>query len=581
MRNKGAVLTLAIALALVCLYQLSFTWKAVNIRKQVDNISKNDPAKKEYLLDSLSGSEVYNLVVKNFTFKEVQERELNFGLDLKGGMNVILEVSTIDVVRALSNFSKDSTFNRALRQATIRKESSQDNFIALFGEEFEKIDPNARLSAVFNSPELRDKVNYNTSNEDVLKIVRKEAQDAIDNAFNIIRTRIDQFGVTQPNLQKLESGDRILVELPGVKNKDRVRKLLQGTANLEFWETFENQEIIQGIYAANETANAYEKSRKELGNITPAVQSQGTNIDKKSTATDAKEEKPSSLLEQIKGDTTSVDSVKSASEENSNPLFSILAPMIDRETGKPYPGSVIGRAHFKDTTKINFYLRLAKERNVLPRNAIFLWSALPLKDQSGSKKTSEIYQLYAIKVTSRDGKAPLDGDAIVTASQEFDQAQGNAYVLMSMNGEGSKKWARITKENIGKVLCVVLDNRVYSDPVVQNEIDGGSTQITGHFSINEAADLANMLKSGKLPAPAHIVQEDVGQRIHQSRINVFFPRLPWCIVVYVALLWQGRKCCQRCTVFKRCFLVWCFCINGIGLNTARYCRYRSNTCHGC
>jgi SecD/SecF fusion protein len=350
MRNKGAILTLAIALALVCLYQLSFTWKAVNVRKHVDAISKNDPVKKEYLLDSLSGSEVYNLFVKNFTFKELQERELNFGLDLKGGMNVILEVSTIDVVRALSNYSKDSTFNLALRQATVKKESSQENFIALFGEAFEKIDPNARLSAIFNSPELRDKINYNTSNEDVLKVVRKEAQDAIDNAFNIIRTRIDQFGVTQPNIQKLESGDRILVELPGVKDKDRVRKLLQGTANLEFWETFENQEIIQGLYAANEITKNYEKTQKELAKDTSNIQKINPVIAKKENLIKQDEENPSSLLDQIKSDTTSTDSLKSATSENDNPLFSILYPMIDRETGQPYPGAIIGRAHFKDTT---------------------------------------------------------------------------------------------------------------------------------------------------------------------------------------------------------------------------------------
>jgi SecD/SecF fusion protein len=264
MRNKGAIITLAIALTLVCLYQLSFTWKATSIRKQLNEIAKDDPIRRDYLTDSLSGFEVYNLLVKNFTFKEVQERELNFGLDLKGGMNVILEVSTIDVVRALSDNSVDSTFNQALKQALIRKDKNQGSFLTLFGEEFEKIDPNARLSAIFNSPELRDKINYNTSNEEVLQVVGKEAQGAIDNAFNIIRTRIDQFGVTQPNIQKLESGDRILVELPGVKDKDRVRKLLQGTANLEFWETYENSELMEGLNAANEIIYNYEKTQKDL-----------------------------------------------------------------------------------------------------------------------------------------------------------------------------------------------------------------------------------------------------------------------------------------------------------------------------
>jgi SecD/SecF fusion protein len=541
MRNKGAIVTLAIALTLVCLYQLSFTWKATSIRKDLDRIAKNDPIKKDYLTDSLKGIQVYNLLIKNFTFKEVQERELNFGLDLKGGMNVILEVSTLDVIKALSNNSKDSTFNLALKQASVRRDKNEGNFLTLFGEEFSKIDPNARLSAIFNSSDLRDKINYNTTNEEVLKVVGKEAQGAIDNAFNIITTRIDQFGVSQPNIQKLESGDRILVELPGVKDKERVRKLLQGTANLEFWETYENAQIIESLNKANEIIYNYEKTQKDLKKDSLHVMSTiATAAD--TTTAGKKEGSELSLLEQIKSDTSKGQELNAAEGENKYPLFSILMPLIDRETGQPYPGSIIGRAHYKDTTKVNFYLRIAKERNILPRDAKFFWSALPIRDPQ-THKSSEIYELYAIKVTSRNGKAPLDGAAIVTAAQEFDQQQGNAYVLMNMNGEGAKKWARITKENLGKVICVVLDDKVFSGPTVQSEITGGSSQITGNFTINEAQDLANLLKSGTLPAPARIIQEDVvGPTLGSESINAglksFF--LAFLGVLLYMWLYYGR-----------------------------------------
>lgn len=507
MRNKGAILTLAIALTLVCLYQLSFTWKATSIRKNLDRIAKQDQIKIDYLADSLKGMPVYNLVLKNFTYKEVQERELNFGLDLKGGMNVILEISTIDVVKALAHNSQDSIFNLALKNAAIRRDKNEGNFLTLFGEEFSKLDPYARLSAIFNSAELRDKISYNTSNEEVLKVISKETQGAIDNAFNIIRTRIDQFGVSQPNIQKLESGDRILVELPGVKDKERVRKLLQGTANLEFWETYDNAEMIESLNKANEIIYNYEKTQKDLQKsaVTPVSSTSSTAI---TSTTDEKKDKELSLVEKIKEDTTQIQSASADEKDNKFPLFSILIPLIDRETGQPYPGAIIGHAHYKDTTKINAYIRIAKERNILPRDAKFLWSALPVRDPK-THQSSEIFELYAIKIKSRDGKAPLDGGAIVTASQEFDQAQGSAYVMMSMNGDGSKKWARITKENLGKVICIVLDDKVFSGPTVQSEINGGSSQITGNFTVNEAQDLANLLKSGTLPAPARIVQEDV------------------------------------------------------------------------
>lgn len=272
MRNKGAILTLTIALALVCLYQLSFTWKAESVKKQAKEFAGGDPVKEDVFLDSISNEVVYNILVSEFTFREVQEREINFGLDLKGGMNVILEISTVDVLRSLANNSQDTTFRRALVRAKELQRQTNRDYITLFGEAFEEIDPDASMAAIFTTQELRDKINYNTPNDEVLKVVREEAEGAIDNAFNIIATRIDQFGVVQPNIQRLETKDRILVDLPGVKDKNRVRKLLQGTANLEFWETFDNTEIIQSLYSADNILRSYIATQKELAKDSALVQ---------------------------------------------------------------------------------------------------------------------------------------------------------------------------------------------------------------------------------------------------------------------------------------------------------------------
>jgi SecD/SecF fusion protein len=502
MRNKGAILTLVIALILVCIYQLSFTVKSVSIKKQAKEYAHGNPVLEEKFLDSISNEIVYNILIKEFTFHEVQEREINFGLDLKGGMNVILEISTVDVLKSLANNSKDTTFNKALVLAKQMQREHNRDYLTLFGEAFEKIDPNASLAAIFTTPELRNKINYDTPNDEVLKVVREETEGAISNAFNIIRTRIDQFGVVQPNIQQLETKDRILVDLPGVKNKSRVRKLLQGTANLEFWETFDNSEMIQNLYAADNIIREYLASRKEVEKSTEP---------KETPAEQTASEKPDttkklSLLEQIKADSLHADTLPRNVEE-AYPLLSILNPLQDPQTRQPIPGAVVGRAHAKDTARINAYLKIAQEKQVFPRELRFMWSALPIVDEN--KKPTDIFSLYLIKVRSRDGSPILGGDVVVSASQEFDNQNGQAYVLMNMNGEGTKKWANITKENLKKVICIVMDNRVYSGPMVQSEITGGTSQITGNFTPNEAQDLANLLKSGKLPAPARIIQEDV------------------------------------------------------------------------
>jgi SecD/SecF fusion protein len=540
MRNKGAILTLAIALTLVCIYQLSFTYVAEKVKSDAKEFANGDPVLEEEYLDSIANEEVYDILINSFTFRQVQEREINFGLDLKGGMSVILEVSTVDVLRSLANNSKDTTFLQALVRARELQTERNRDFITLFGEAFEEIDPGASLSAIFTAEELRDQIKPGTTtNEEVLRIIREEAQGAIDNAFNIITTRIDQFGVTQPNIQRLETNDRILVDLPGVKNKKRVRKLLQGTANLEFWETFENEEVINYLSAADQIVYEYLKTQKEISSKT-------TEQAESREAQEAVVEAPDttetlSLLEQIRSDTSSIDSLPQEME-NRNPLFNLLSPSFNRETGQPYPGAVVGRALFKDTTKINRYLAIARDKGVFPRELKLVWSALPETDEN--KKPTDVFRLYAIKVRTRDGKPPLGGDVIVSASQQFDNVSGNAYVLMNMNAEGSRIWANITGQNIGKMVCVVMDNRVYSGAVVQTEISGGSSQITGDFSINEAQDLANLLKSGKLPAPASIIQEDVvgpslGKRAVQDGLRSFL--IAFIVVLMYMLFYYSRR----------------------------------------
>jgi SecD/SecF fusion protein len=532
MRNKGAVLTLAIALTLVCLYQLSFTLISYNIKQAAKEHAKGDMVTEEKYLDSISNEVVYDIFIKKYTFREVQEREINFGLDLKGGMSVIMEISTVDVLRSLANYSQDTTFNKALVLARQLQKKQNRDYITLFGQAFEQIDPKARLAAIFTTQELRDRINYDTPNDEVLKVIKTEADGAINNAFNILRTRIDQFGVTQPNIQRLETNDRIQIDLPGVRNKQRVRKLLQGTANLEFWETFDNSEVIQELYNADKVIHDYLATQKDLKKDTFSLANKSTKQEAKAV-TDTSS--GLSLLDQIQGDSTSTDT-SSRNVEEAYPLLSILNPIQNPETRQPIPGAIVGRAHFKDTTKINQYLKIAKDKQLFPRELRFMWAAIPIMDEQ--RKPTDIYNLYAIKVRSRDGKAPLGGDVITTASQEFDQANASAYVLMNMDAEGTKKWAQITKENLHKIICIVLDNKVYSGPTVQSEITGGTSQISGDFTPEEAQDLANLLKSGKLPAPASIIQEDVvGPTLGKESIRAGFFSFVMAFIGVLLYMW--------------------------------------------
>ena len=501
MQNKGAITLLAIALGLVSLYQLSFTWKTNQVEKAAQEFAQGDPAKEKVYLDSIANEEVYNFLgLAQYTYKECKELELNLGLDLRGGMNVTMEVDVADVVRSLANYTSDPIFNQAIQEAIKMRNSSPKDFVTLFGEAFEKLAPEAQLASpdLFGTVELKDKIKIGATNQEVLDVVRQEADGAIDNTFNILRTRIDRFGVAQPNIRKADISGRIVIELPGIKDAQRVRKLLQGTAALEFYETFDNSDFYQYLLAANEKAYEIQEANVVLNDSTATITEEVVKT------------------EEVKTDSTENSLIANLSEQDSlnnlmndvaeftkrNPLFSVLQPNVDPNTGQIIPnGSTIGYAKVKDTAAVNALLAMPQIKALFPRNARLMWEM---------KAADDFVPLHAIKITTRDGKAPLDGGAVIDARQEFEQNGGSRPVVsMTMNGEGAKIWARLTKENVGHSIAIVLDGYVCSSPNVMNEITGGNSQITGRFDIKEAQDLANILKSGKLPAPARIIADEI------------------------------------------------------------------------
>jgi len=534
MQNKGAIITFTVLLTLVCVYQLSFTWKASQIEKQAKIYSQGDRKKENAYLDSISGVDVYNFLgLKKYTYKDVKEMEMNLGLDLKGGMNVTLEVSVVDVIRAMTNYSTDSTFNAALALANQRQRNSTQDYVTLFGQAFSEIDPNAKLAAIFNTLELRERVKFDSSNDDVLKVIRAETDAAIDNSFNVLRTRIDRFGVAQPNIQQLQTRGRILVELPGVDNPERVRKLLQGTAQLEFWETYDNQEMYPYMLQANEKI-------RDMNLVSSVIDSTASepSVAKSKGAAESDSTKTSSLLEEMKSDTSATtDASDLENFRKQYPLFAILTPSTNQK-GNLFPGPIVGTAHSKDTAEVNAFLAKEQIRSIFPRNVIFRWTANAV-DEGGN-----YFRLLALKSTSRDGKAPLTGEVITDARQDYDQFGGRPEVAMAMNSEGAKTWARMTKENIGKSIAIVLDGYVRSFPTVQNEITGGRSSITGLESVEEATDLANILKSGKMPAPARIMQEDiVGPSLGKEAISAGFASfaIAFLLVLAYMLFFYSKK----------------------------------------
>ncbi|HRI42384.1 MAG TPA: protein translocase subunit SecDF, partial [Bacteroidia bacterium] len=524
MQSKGAVKLFAILLALVCVYQLSFTLVTRSVEKDAKAFANGDPAKERQYLDSVNTQPVYPIF--GHTYKKCKENELNLGLDLKGGMNVTLEVSLVDLIRSMANHSTDATFNKALDNAVAAQSKSQKDFVSLFVDEFQKLNPNGRLAAIFATKELSERINFNSSNEEVKQIIQTEANAAFDRTYQIIKTRIDKFGVTQPNVQKLGNG-RILVELPGIKEPERVRKLLQGTAKLEFWETYDNTEIYPMLEEAN-------KALKLTGAADTTVQAEAINTDslavpadtlKDATAAADTAAKSEDLVAQLGdkkegGDTAKTDTTGQKSFEDfarENPFFAVLTPSVGQnEQGQSElrKGPVIGMSLIKDTARVNQYLAMPQVRSKFPREFKAFWSVKPI-DAEG-----RVLQLVAIRMPNRDFQAPLDGSAVVDARKQKGQFSDNWEIGMSMNAEGARTWKRLTGQNIGKSVAIVLDDYVYSFPVVQNEISGGNSSITGQFTLEEADDLANVLKVGKLPAPARIVEDTVvGPTLGQEAIN--------------------------------------------------------------
>ena len=534
MQNKGAITLLAIALALVSIYQLSFTYKTTRVEKAAREYAQGNPDMEKAYLDSIANQEVYNFLgLAKFTYKECKELELNLGLDLRGGMNVTMEVDVADVVRSLANYSPDEAFNQAIQEAIKMRNSSPKDFVTLFGEAFAKIAPNAQLASpnIFGTVELKDKIKIGATNKEVLDVIRKEADGAIDNTFNILRTRIDRFGVAQPNIRKADISGRIVIELPGIKDAQRVRKLLQGTAALEFYETFDNGDFYKYLEVANEKARDLNKAAEVLS-AADSIALAAVKAAEATTGTTSTDTTGNSLISGLN------DSLKVASQEEfmkQNPLFALLTPNIDREGRIVQQGSTIGLARLKDTSAINKLLALPQIKSVFPRNARLLWA---------SKPEGDALALHAIKITTRDGKAPLDGGAIVDARQTFDDRSGGAPIVsMNMNGEGAKTWARLTKDNVGHSIAIVLDGYVCSSPNVMTEIKGGSSQITGHFDVKEAQDLANILKSGKLPAPARIIADEIvgpslGSESIQSGMWSFV--IAFCLVLLYMLFFYSR-----------------------------------------
>jgi SecD/SecF fusion protein len=519
MQNKGAISFFAIMLALVCLFELSFTWKASSVESDAKEFAAGDPKKEKAYIDSIASEVVYNAIFRKYTYRECKEKELNLGLDLKGGMNVTLEVAVSDVVRSLSNNSTDPVFTKSMNLAIARQKSKGGDFIDLFAAAVKETDPAARLSspAFFGNKDMKDLVNSKMTDEEVIAVIRTKVKSSVDNAYTVIRNRIDKFGVTQPNIQRLEGSDRILVELPGVKEPERVRKLLQGAAKLEFWETFENKDAFQFL----ETAN---KKLKDLNTAGKAGVTTPTLVDSSATpaadSTVAAKDTSMSLADKMaKADSSTTKDTSQAAQRaqalKDNPLYAVLSPNINQtEQGSTFrPGPVVGIALTKDTSRVNAILSMPQIKEAFPKDIRFLWSVKPFDEKENA------FELVAIKVP-RDGKPRLTGEYVTDARLSYGQLNNKPEVTMAMNGEGAGIWKRMTGENIGKSVAIVLDDYVYSYPTVQSEIAGGNSSITGNFTIKEAEDLSNILNSGKMDAPARIVEEAVvGPSLGQEAIN--------------------------------------------------------------
>ena len=511
MQNKGAIRLLIFALILVTVYQLSFTFFALKAKNDAQDYGNGDYSKEVAYLDSMKNVEVYNLLIKNYTLKDCQDRQLNLGLDLQGGMNVILQVSVPNLVRELSYNTGDPTFNAAFTAANKEYKKGKGDFLTLLAQQYKDETPNA-LAAIFStSPNMPDLVKSDFTNDQVIQVLREQTDAAIDNAFNVLRTRIDRFGVTQPNIQQLENQDgRILVELPGVKDEDRVRGLLQRSASLEFFLTYNVTEIWD-ILQQVDVQLATILKRDDVNDI-PV----DTNLIAQDTI-DIDTTGPS-LLTDIDTNNTMINDTTALSMDDNidqHPLIGRIYPNADPNTNELYQSPLVGYVKMTDTAEINKLLAMPEVRQLLPRDLRLAWSFESITTDNGDI----IFELIALK-TEKDGTAQLDGDVITNARHNFDQTKGTAEVTMIMNASAAKQWAELTGQNLQKSIAIVLDGEVYSYPTVQSKITGGVSQITGRFSIEEAQDLANVLKSGKLPVVINIVElNHVGPSLGKESIT--------------------------------------------------------------
>ena len=536
MQSKGAIRFVAILLMIASLWQLSFTFVTNRQEKKAERYAEAkaeaamqtaafgkvaeadrafylDSIKKDEnrrYIDSISSEKIYF----GYTYKDIKSKAINLGLDLKGGMNVMLQVQLKDLVKALAGGNEAPEFTKALALAEERSVNSRLDYITLFAEAWEETSNGMPLAQIFGTYEMREKIGPESTNAQVIEVIRGESESAISNSFNVLRNRIDRFGVTQPNIQKLGNSGRILVELPGVKEPERVRKLLQGTASLEFWATYDNAEIEAYLAEANATlANLLADTEEVAVEAAPAAE--GDDL----------------LAEELKQAET--DAAAEVAYRKQNPLFSVLQPSGARGY------ACIGYAHYADTALVNKYLAMPQVKQLFPPEFKPMWSV----KASAMDPNANIFELVAIKASSRDGKAPLDGGSVTDARVSYGNTGGNPGVSMSMNAEGANVWARLTKDNIGKQVAIVLDGMVYSYPTVNSEITGGSSEITGNFTIEEAEDLANVLKSGKLPAPATIIQEQVvGPSLGAESINaglISFVIAFLLVLLYMLFFYQG------------------------------------------
>ncbi len=554
MQNKGAITFLAVVLLLASFYELWFTKVARSVEQNAIEYANGDAKKEKFYLDSISSEEVYTFLgfLKSFTYKEIKDREISLGLDLKGGMNVTLEIATTDLLKNLASNPQDTLFLRTIAKTKEKQRNSQKDFLDLFKEAFEEIAPGQRLSQFYYSNiDLKDDIKFKSTNDEVIDVLKGFSDAAFQNSVNVLRNRIDKFGVKQPTIQVLSGTKRILLELPGIKDPERAKKLLQTTANLEFWETYNYKDVFQKIELANKKiAEVLKREKREKIKI-DKVDTNKTNNDNIDFLNNLAEEDTSSKSKEenllTKKEKNKKEDTKKEFNEN-NPLYSVMQPNVTRE-GQPLSGPVVGLVHYKDTPTVNKYFNYAEVRKLLPKKLQLKWSSKPYQNPQTGEFT-DFYEFIALKSTNK-GLPALDG-SVVTRAMSMSAQDGSGFeVSMNMNDDGRIIWKNITKtaagnpddDNDNASVAIVLDNYVFSHPRVSGEIAGGRTSITGNFSQEEASDLANVLKSGKLPAPARIIEETIvgpslGKAAINSGINSFL--IAFVLVLLYMLFYYSR-----------------------------------------